>query len=537
MEKPAPFNFLIGRPRGPAPASDPRPQSSLHKQWRRVVLALTVTVGALPLLVSDPAPLQDWPGHLARVHILDRLLRGDAFWSRFYSIGSFDVPNMALDAGVLGLMRAGLPEGRAAQGFLLLTYCVFISGFCLLARRFGRVGIGRVAVGALLFTCSPLYWGLVNYVFATGAMMLLLAAWLGARRPLARLGIAVAGATGLFFCHLVAAGAFAGIIACFEGWETLSNKAAWRRKLIDGLTGFPALAVVLILMRIAPHRSVHDVHYAHADSPWAFLRWKAIIFAQLPIGGPLLGDLLLGAMGAAIAILAALAGPPVRLPRGAWVPVAALTLLALASPEMIDGGSLFDERLAYLPALMVGATLQVAWRRPPKLSLEGLLVTASLLHAAILAQGWRSVGGEFARYDQAVATLAPGSIMLTAYGTASNSVHLQRFWAEPYKSIGARAAYHNIFVPTVFANPVQQPVAVHPEFEALHYPVPMSSDEEVRAAAAKFAALCGADTYSGVAVTVIYPARVFAEAALYATPDVLILDGCRFAAAYGALGQ
>jgi hypothetical protein len=165
--------------------------------------------------------------------------------------------------------------------------------------------------------------------------------------------------------------------------------------------------------------------------------------------------------------------------------------------------------------------------------IEWVLVSTSLLHAAILAQAWRKVGDEFARYDTAVAAVPPGSIMLTARGGEPGSVHWTRFWAEPYTAIATRAVYRGIFAPSVFADPFQQPVALRPDFKSIHNSVYLGSDNDVRSAAAEFAALCQTNSYSGVFVTIIYPIQAFPLAAVYTTPHVLILDGCRFAASYG----
>lgn len=50
-----------------------------------------------------------------------------------YQIGTFLLPNVALDVGVLGLMQLGVGVNAASTFFLVLVYGLFVSGICLLA--------------------------------------------------------------------------------------------------------------------------------------------------------------------------------------------------------------------------------------------------------------------------------------------------------------------------------------------------------------------------------------------------------------------
>src|SRR5271154_6419305 len=80
-----------------------RPGTAMPRLARAAVL-----FAAVPLLVSQPAPLEDWPSHLARVEILTSLLRGETFWAQYYHLNSFLLPNVALDVGLAGLHAIGL---------------------------------------------------------------------------------------------------------------------------------------------------------------------------------------------------------------------------------------------------------------------------------------------------------------------------------------------------------------------------------------------------------------------------------------------
>ena len=501
----------------------------------RMAAAWLVPIGALPLLVAQPAPLQDWPNHLARVHILDLLLRGDPFWSRFYVINTFRVPNVALDLGVLGLTRLGLAPAMAGSAFLLLTYALFVGGFGALARRFGAVGPARLAAAVSLFYTGPLFWGLVNYVFATGALLCLLALWLGAASPpWRRLAVAVLGAAILFFCHLIAAVAFAGALACFETW------AIWERRSWQGspwqLSSAGALLTVVLLMRAAPHEPLLAIDYLQTQSLAALLRWKFVIFAKLPVGATQLyrAVTLAGAVAAGGVALAA--RPALRASGAALLATGGLVLLALAVPNRIGGGALLDERLALLPVLLGTAAIQVAWRRPAwGAAAAAAASVAALARVLTLAIAWSHTGAAYAAYDLAVARLVPrGAMMLMGAGRKLDRVEWPEFWSKPYTSIETQAVFHGIFVPMVFASPLQQPIALRPGFDAVNELLDLSSGDEARHSLARLQTYCSGPQktdFPAIAITRLYaPPPNPGPPPLYAAPGVQVFDACRLAA-------
>ena len=143
----------------------------------RLLAIGAVMGGLLPLVVGAPAPMPDWPSHLARVWITDRVLAGDPFWTARYFFQGFFIPNAALDVGVLGLMWLGLSMNTAGSVFLVFVYAVFISGFVALSRRSGAMTALTWPLACASFYALPFIWGFVNFWLGIGSMLWVLSFW------------------------------------------------------------------------------------------------------------------------------------------------------------------------------------------------------------------------------------------------------------------------------------------------------------------------------------------------------------------------
>ncbi len=219
--------------------------------WIAAILA--VALGTTPLFFTDLAPLQDWPSHLARIRILNEMLAGPSPWDRFYDINSFFLPNIILELVTLPLLKLGLSIDQAGRFFLLLLYAVFILGFCRLAVAGRTMTPLKLLFATLLFYNSSLFYGLVNFEFGLGVMMLMLGIWIDGS-PKTRLAASTLGVAAIFPCHLVAAFLYVSILACFDLHAVWQSKG---RGLLRS-TSLAALAVVLLSLLLSP--AVHDRH-------------------------------------------------------------------------------------------------------------------------------------------------------------------------------------------------------------------------------------------------------------------------------------
>ena len=146
---------------------------------RRLTLALLLIVSVVvvvPLLVAPIPPLHDYPFHLARMDAI-AALTGEVNHPTHYRLGSFLLPNVAMDVAAFGL-TAVLPPPLAGRVFL---------GFVLLLLLTGNVALHRVIHGRLspwpLLAAFFLYnwiflFGFINYLFGVGVMLWGIAVWL-----------------------------------------------------------------------------------------------------------------------------------------------------------------------------------------------------------------------------------------------------------------------------------------------------------------------------------------------------------------------
>ena len=481
-----------------------------------------VSIGAIPLLVTRPAPLQDWPNHLARLHILVGLVHGDPFWTRLYALTGFFVPNAVLDLGLLGLTSAGMTQQAAGQVFILATYVAFVGGFCALAAALDA-GPGKPVLAVLLFYDHALFWGLVSYVLAVGLMLGLLAVWLVQPRRSRRLAVAAAGAAVLFFTHAVAAFVWPLLLACLEFAAPRPRRRWTVRRLAEHGSSITALAIAAILLR-ASTGDGHDLALVYAGrGVRAVVAHKLWAFADIVLGGSLPQDA--SSVLACLVCAGACAARPF-LSAAAATAVVALVFLTLAAPERLGTGSQLDARLAILPLVVLSACVRVPIGRRAL----GVMTAAVAARTLILAAYWHAAGAVFLDYRRATASLPPGGLMMMATGTRLSTLSWQRIWSPPVTSIATQLVFRGLFVPSIFANPREQPIALRHD-SGLGQPWDLTDAAHIRAALPALAGLCATGGFSGVFLTVLYPGGVAAHhegfGLVSARPDFLVLDACR----------
>ncbi|HEX3346579.1 MAG TPA: hypothetical protein VHS58_00585 [Acetobacteraceae bacterium] len=510
-----------------------------------LVLAALVA-GLLPVLACQPAPFVDWPNHLARVFIDVELVRGNPFWSHYYSINPHPVPNEALDFVVGALHWAGLSIDLAGTLFLAGTYVMFVGGFYLLARALGSPGPARPLIAALLFSTGPLMYGLVNYVFGLGLAMGLLAAWLPSP-PRRRWMIAIGGTVLLFYVHLLAAALWVLVAGCVE---LRGARAAMREgvsSVLRNVSSVSAGCIFLTLLLLSstaadslPDANGSNIFYMGRGSAAGVLRWKVALFVRLftDHAGVAVGIL----TWAVVALLAIMAGRSARLRMRASV-LAALGLLIVAVmllPESAGTGSLLDYRLALPIALLAAAGLQVTWRSPrARTAALALLVALLVVRSMALAAAFSSEASVYRAFDAVARTLPPGSIMLTARGKADPDIPLDAWWGPPMEHVSARAVFQGLVVPTVFAVQSQQPIVLRRLLEPWRNEWRIATSDEFNAMVEDLRPLCGVASAQSIEVFlfVAYPGpaveRADPSTLIVATPAFRILNACLLDRAVG----
>ena len=500
----------------PARRGHPAPLTQAGSALR----ALLVVLGAVPLLAAQVAPLQDWPSHLARVGILAALLDGDAFWAQYYDAGTFLLPNVALDAGVLALVRLGLGIEAAGTVFLLFSYALFVSGFWMLARACSAATAEKLPLGILLFYSWSLFWGFINYTVGVGATFWALALYASAPAGVGRkAGLAAVAACVVFECHVVAAVLLVVLLACHDAAGALAaGRPRWRDVLryaprhASGFAGSAAAAgVFLVLYALSPAATggTAELLYMGSGSLLGVLKWKAGVFVKAFLGGSVASDVVLAAC------VVALLGPAVflrrvRMPAWSVLAVGALCAVTLAAPQQLGAGSHLDNRLAAMPFLVAAAAARPEWRRAAaRRAALAVLVAGVVARGAVLTADWSRAGAVMEALDAHFATLPPGSILLTGHGKPMREIGWTEFWSPPIGNVAALASRHGVFVPTLFALPSQQPLVLKRRFQPWDTPAAVSDPAELRQALARARALCRAELTDAppprVEMLVFYP--------------------------------
>ena len=457
---------------------------------------LAFAAGALPLLVSTPAPLNDWPSHIARVWIERQMQDGDAFWAAFYHLQGFLLPNAALDVGILGLLHLGLGLQAAATVYLVGCYALFVGGFAQLARQTGARSALTIPLGATCFYALPIVWGFANYTTGLGLMLWALAAWQALRnRPAARLALGIAAACIIAFCHVIAAFLFAGIAGCIDLCSLWRNR---RHVLATMAPSVCALLCTAAVVRATPAGSYMraTIRYRVSDSLPGFLIDKAGIFAKALLTSHPGPDVMLA--------LACLAGivmawrARARIPTPWLLASIAVATLAILLPDGIGDGSFADARVPPVAAAILLATLSLSALDPRATLMLGALLMARPIW---LAWDWRTDGKVIAALQDGFSRLPPHSTLLAVRGTEYEQVPLPLLKWPPLNNSASLAVPFGHFVPSVFALPSQQPLVLDPAWMRWYFYTHAGTPDTMARAEALAHEACRPPTY----LYVLYP--------------------------------
>ena len=445
---------------------------------------LSVLLGALPLAVPAPAPLEDWPGHLARIWVIQQVLQGDPFWTAHYVFRGFLIPNAIIDLTLVGLQQAGLSIGTAATLYLLALYALFVGGFHRLARAAGAQSALTAPLAAGCFYTLPLFWGFVNFMTGISVMLWLLAwsAQTGSVRR--RLAIALIGTAAVAFCHIIAAALFMGCLGCLD--LVRLGRARWRAPLVLAPSCLAALIVLAAVVGSpVAGNSLHRIVYRGHGTAFGVVFGKVSIWAKTLLSLHVGPDVMLVL---ALIPLAALVWRLRPRPAVSWlVAVGALALVSLAAPDWIGGSAFLDARIPAVAVVLLAATAPL---RGASASLSLALCALLAGRSVWLAADFAATGRSFAALEAALSAMPPGSTLLAADAQPRTSYTWWSFWPPQVTLM----APHGVFVPKMFAIPVQQPLVLRPQWERWNFFLELTTPARHDAAVAEARASCEGPT-------------------------------------------
>ncbi len=413
-----------------------------------------LTLSAVPVFSTVLPPLVDYPNHLARMHLLT--VGGDAF----YSVHWAALPNLAEDLIVPSLARV-IPLDLAAKLFLIMIFALMAGGVMWLNRVV--TGDWRLwpLLGFLFLYNRILLWGFVNYLFGVGVALGGTALWLALerRRWWLRAPSSSVVALACFFSHIAAFGFYALAIVGVEALPALTELRAHRWRALGGRIAIAApqfVAPAAFLLGDRHDAPSQTVSYA------GFWRKADLLFSVFDNYDRAL-DL------ACFALFLALIGGLVwtrRLGMGPRLASAVGFVFAayLLLPSQMSGGSGADHRIPIALLLLLVAASAPRFSKRRIAAVVGVAAASILfVRLGVIEHVWRGA-------DQ-VYSADLGGIDALPRGSKLAIVHpADLFHVVPVPEVHLAVLAiprREAFVPTLFAIPGQQPVALKPAYAAL----------------------------------------------------------------------
>jgi hypothetical protein len=437
---------------GTKSSSAARPKSLALWVWS--AFALLLTLSAVPVFSTVLPPLVDYPNHLARMHLL--VEGGDAFYTVHWAV----LPNLAEDLIVPPLARV-LPLDIAAKLFLVMIFALMAGG---------TIWLNRVATGGwrpwpllgFFFLYNRIFlWGFINYLFGIGVALGGTALWLALerRRWWLRMPLSSLVAFACFLSHIAAFGIYALVVLGIEALPAIAEFRtrqwpALGRRIVIAAPQFVAPAALLLSVR----RDLPSEMVSYARL-WRKADLLFSVFDNYDRGFDLACfALVLALIGGLVWTRRLGMGP--RLVSATGIVFAAYLLL----PSQMYGGSGADHRLpiAFFLLLVGASAPRLASRR---IATAVGVVTASILiiRLGVIEHVWREADRIYSADLGGIDALPRGSKLAIVHPAdlfhvvPVPEVHLAVL------AIPRREA----FVPSLFAIPGQQPVALKPAFAAL----------------------------------------------------------------------
>jgi hypothetical protein len=455
--------------------------------WWAAFLAV-VAVLLVPLFLTEIPPLLDYPNHLARMSILNRI-HDDPVIARIYSVEWRIVPNIGIDIAMPALMHL-LPLMAAGKVFVALALILPLAGVAALHRAvFGVRSLWPLA--AALVTYNRLFFaGFLNFLIGVGLALLAAALWCALRdRSVVKIAAAAVAAILIFFCHLIAVAFYGLLLLALELAAARKLGQTWRQMALRlAFLAVPFLIPAALYLSApisadapAGGHGIADAvkHYYwtlaaswNGMKPYGLLNPFLTYDRRLDIGAVVLVAFVLGFLWyeSRLKIAPALGG------------LFALLLLAYpVVPFFLMQTAWIDQRLPILAGflLFAGTWPRIRERRTTILLIAAFAATI-LDRTADVALVWAGHDGEIADFRHVIAPVQPGERVLVVQAERNadpaamvNNPDSVRAMLENDSTMhlpGLLVIEHDAFWPLLFTAATKQPVKVNPPYDAISLP-------------------------------------------------------------------
>jgi hypothetical protein len=435
-----------------------------------MVFAALLLAAIAPLFLVDVVPLANMPNHMARIRILSEIGQDPALAAN-YRLNWGLQPNLAVDL-LLAPLAGFIDPLELGRWFTVLCMLTLAGGTFAAYRAInGRLDFWPAALFLFIYN-HVLIWGFLNFLFGLGLALAGFAAWVATsdRPGWRRTALFALGGIVMFFVHLMALGIYAVMVGAWEVARLRDRWPDWQGLARDWSLGaaqfLPAFA--LFIAALPPPVS---------GSEWV---WGTAIFRARGMVSPVLtnlstmdGILILFVGGVLLLSL------PLRWLRpapGMVLPLVLLAALALAAPFWTYGrfGGVWglDVRLWVAVAFFAAAGLRFSG---PRRAGEIIAIAAIVLFGArvyLTADQWRIYNEQIAEYRAAAAIFEPGERIFQAQDRSLPVAGAPGAFPEIYAHFTNYSVLdRGVFLPTLFTDPVKQPIVVAPVLQEIDTPV------------------------------------------------------------------
>jgi hypothetical protein len=448
-------------------AANPPP---LNNRALLAVFAALMLAAIAPLFLVDVVPLANMPNHMARIRILAEIAQDPALAAN-YRLNWGLQPNLAVDLLLTPL--AGFVEPLELGRWFTMLCMVTLAGGTLAAYRVinGRLDFWPAVLFLFLYN-HVLIWGFLNFLFGLGLGLAGFAAWVATADRAGWRRTALFGLVGIamFFVHLMALGIYGIMVGAWEVGRLRDRWPDWKGLLRDWALGAAQFLPAFILFVAALPPPV-------ADPKWV---WGDLLKRIRGILSPLLTNF--SQMDAGFIFFVAgllLVCLPLRWlkpARGMTLPLLSLAVIALVAPFWTYGrfGGVWGIDVRLWVAFAFFASAGLTYRGPRRVGVI-IAVAAMVLFGGRLYQiagHWRIYDAQIAEYRAAAAIFEPGARILQAQNIGAPVAGEPGAFRDIYYHFTNFSVLdRGVFLPTLFTDPVKQPIVAAPELKEIDTPV------------------------------------------------------------------
>jgi len=372
-------------------------------------LAICLTGFAIiPIWLVEYPPLQDYPYHLVRSHVLAHYHDPAFDYDETFVVSAYPAPYVLADWLVAGVGQF-LSVPLAGKLVLTLYLALFPWSLIYLARSVGSERGVLGLLGFLLVYNWHFHMGFVSYVLSLPPALFAMGWWWRYRRELTarRLAVLALLVLATYLLHLYAFGVLGFVLVLLALVERRSA-GALARTLV-------AFLPAMLLLAGAVARNVERAEGGQGPLLLLYgnLKRKLLLAAGALPSFSLAWETALFALGVGTVLaLAALAwrrraGPEAR-PSVPWLAAAgALVVLYLLLPDHVGRVFFVSNRVPLFVLLLGTAALPVPPAGRARAWAAGLLALLAVAHAATLTLRYREIDRRLADYGAALEVLPP----------------------------------------------------------------------------------------------------------------------------------